>query len=369
MLSLKPRLSRQEKLAQGSVKEQKTMNNLFDMINGAQGGNAVDNLARQYGLSPDQAHGAIEALLPALSMGMQRQSQSVNGLEGLLQSFGGGQHNEFFDADGDGIPDNAVEGGNNVLAQLFGSKDVSRAVAQEASLMSGVSSTILKQMLPVIASMVMGGMFKSAMGNGLGGLVGQAMQGGLGGLLGSVLGGGQQQQQQQPQGGMLDNILGQMMGGGQRQQQQQQQQSGGLGDLLGGMLGGNRQAPPPPQQQGGLGDLLGGLLGGNRQAPPPPQQQSGGLGDLLGGMLGGSRQAPQQQQQSGGNISDMLSGMLGGGQQAQPPQTTDALSAGLDMLKGMFQTGKQTNQGYQNNLESIFDQYQMNRPTGQNSTN
>jgi hypothetical protein len=295
------------------------MNNLFDMINGAQGGNAVENLARQYGLSSDQAQGAIEALLPALSMGMQRQSQSVNGLEGLLQSFGGGQHQEFFDADGDGIPDNAQQSGNNVLAQLFGSKDVSRAVAQEASLMSGVSSTILKQMLPVIASMVMGGMFKSAMGNGLGGLVGQAMQGGLGGLLGSVLGGGVLgggQQQQQPQGGMLDNILGQMMGGGQRQQ----------------------------------------------------QQQSGGLGDILGGMLGGAQQAPQQQQQ-GGSISDMLGGLLGGGQQAAPPQTPDALSAGLDMLKGMFQTGRDANQGYQNNLETIFNQYQMNRPTGHNSGN
>jgi hypothetical protein len=345
------------------VKEQKSMNNLFDMINGAQGGNAVDNLARQYGLSSEQAQGAIEALLPALSMGMQRQSQSVNGLESLLQSFGGGEHAEVFDADGDGIPDNAQEQGNNVLATLFGSKDVSRAVAQEASLMSGVSSTILKQMLPVVASMVMGGMFKSAMGNGLGGLVGQAMQGGLGGLLGSVLGGGQQQQQ--PQGGMLDNILGQMMGGGQRQQQQQS--GGGLGDLLGGMLGGARQAPPPQQSGGALGDLLGGLLGG-KQAPPP-QQQSGGLGDLLGGMLGGNRQAPQQQQQSGGGLGDMLSGMLGGGHQAPPPQTPDALSAGLDMLKSMFQTGRQTNQGYQNNLESIFDQYQMNRPTGQNSAN
>jgi hypothetical protein len=341
------------------------MNNLFDMINNAQGGNAVDNIARQYGLSPEQAQGAIEALLPALSMGMQRQSQSVSGLEGLLQSFGGGQHAEVFDADGDGIPDNAQEQGNNVLAQLFGSKDVSRAVAQEASLMSGVSSTILKQMLPVIASMVMGGMFKSAMGNGLGGLVGQAMQGGLGGLLGSVLGGGQQQQQQQ-QGGMLDSILGQMMGGGQRQQPQQQ--SGGLGDLLGGMLGGARQAPPP-QPQGGIGDLLGGLLGGGRQAPPPPQQQSGGLGDLLGGMLGGGRQAPQQQQPQGGSISDMLGGLLGGGQQAAPPQTPDALSAGLDMLKGMFQTGRDVNQNYQSNLESIFDQYQMHRPTGHNSGN
>jgi hypothetical protein len=338
------------------------MNNLFDMINQAQGGNAVNNLANQYGLSPDQAQSAIEALLPALSMGMQRQSQSVSGLEGLLQSFGGGQHEAAFDSDGDGIPDNAVAQGNDVLGQLFGSKDVSRAVAVQASAMSGVSSSILKQMLPVVASMVMGGMFKSAMGNGLGGLVGQAMQGGLGSLLGSVLGGGQQQQQQS-QGSMLDGILGQMMGGG-RQAPAPQPQGGGIGDLLGQMMGGGRQAPPPQPQGGGIGDLLGQMMGGGRQAPPP-QPQGGGIGDLLGQMMGGGRQAPAPQPQGGG-IGDLLGQMMGGGHHAPPPQTPDALSAGLDMLKGMFQTGKEVNGGYQDNLESIFNKFNMPGNPGNN---
>jgi hypothetical protein len=249
------------------------MMNLFEMMTQAQGGNAMQNMAQQFGLAPQQAQSAVEALLPALSLGLQKQTESVDGFQNLLQMFGGGQYADFHDADGDGIPDNAATQGNDVLGQLFGSKDVSRAVADQASLMSGVSSTILKQMLPVIASMVMGGMFKGAMNNGLGGILGQAMQGGLG------------------------NILGQAMGG------QQQPQQNPMGNMMGGMGGG----------------LMGGLLG-----------------NLFGGLLGG-KPAPQ------------------------PEPTPDPMMAGLDMLKGMFQSGQQVNQGYQNNLQSIFEQFAQRR--------
>jgi hypothetical protein len=239
------------------------MMNLFEMMMQAQGGNAVNNMARQFGLQPEQAQGAMEALLPAFQMGMQRQAESTDGLQNLIQMFGGGQHAGFHDADGDGIPDDAATQGNDVLGQLFGSKDVSRAVAAQASAMSGVSDSILKQMLPVMASMLMGGMFKGAMGSGLGGLMGQAMQGGLGGM------------------------MGQMMGGAQ------------------------------PQQQAG-GGLMGGLLG-----------------NLFGGMMGGGKPAPQPQ--------------------------ADPMMAGLDMLKGMFNTGQQVQRSQMDGLQQIFEQFSGRR--------
>jgi hypothetical protein len=250
------------------------MMNLFEMMMQAQGGNAMQNLSRQFGLSPEQAQSAVESLLPAMSMGMQRQTESVDGLQNFMQMFGGGQFAGFHDADGDGIPDNAVSQGNDVLGALFGGKDMSRAVAAQAAAASGVSDAILKQMMPVVASMLMGGLFKGAMGNGLGGLMGQAMQGGLGNMPG-----GGYQQPQQPQ-----NPLGGLFGG----------PAGG--GLMGGMLG----------------NILGGLMGGGRQAPPP---------------------------------------------QAAP----DPMMAGLDMLKGMFQTGQQVNQGYQDNLQQMFEQFTQRR--------
>ena len=79
----------------------------------------------------------------------------------------------MFDANGDGIPDHAQAMGNNVLGQLFGSKEVSNAVAAQAAATTGVGQAILKQMLPVIAAMVMGGLSKSASNRGLDGIFGQ----------------------------------------------------------------------------------------------------------------------------------------------------------------------------------------------------
>lgn len=241
------------------------MMNLFDMMMQAQGGNAMSNMAKQFGLAPEQAQSAVESLLPAFSMGLQKQTESVDGLQNIMQMFGGGQFAGFHDADGDGIPDNAASQGNDVLGALFGSKDMSRAVAAQASAMSGVSDTILKQMMPVIASMLMGGLFKGAMGGGLGGLMGQAMQ-------------------------------------------------GGLGNILGGAMGNAMQS----QQQAGANQMGGGLMGG-----------------LLANMFGG----------------------LLGGKQAAPPPAADPMSAGLDMLKGMFQTGQQVQQTQMDGLQSIFEQF------------
>ena len=57
-----------------------------------------------------------------------------------------------------------------------GSKEVSRQVASHASQQTGVSSDILKKMLPVVATMVMGGLSKQSNtgGGALAGLLGGA---------------------------------------------------------------------------------------------------------------------------------------------------------------------------------------------------
>ena len=44
-----------------------------------------------------------------------------------------------------------VNKGNEILGQLFGSKDGSRAVAASAAAQSGVEPSLLKKMLPILA--------------------------------------------------------------------------------------------------------------------------------------------------------------------------------------------------------------------------
>ncbi len=80
-----------------------------------------------------------------------------------------------------------VNRGNDVLGQIFGSKDVSRAVAQNAATSSGLDPSLLKKMLPMLAMLVAGYMAKQ------GGAAAAAPASGggvLGSLLGGLLGGG-----------------------------------------------------------------------------------------------------------------------------------------------------------------------------------
>ena len=147
----------------------------------------LQSMARELGLSETQAASGAESLIPAILGGFKRQAQSqpkgMDGLDGLLGQLGGG---DLLDDVLAPQPTN-VSRGNDVLGQLFGTKDVSRAVAQKASSQSGLEPSLLKKMLPMLAMLVTGYMAKQQGGSAAeqpstGG-------GGYGGLLGSLLGG------------------------------------------------------------------------------------------------------------------------------------------------------------------------------------
>src|SRR5690606_21560216 len=76
-----------------------------------------------------------------------------------------------------------VNKGNAILGEIFGSKDVSREVAGQASQSTGLDPAVLKKMLPVLAMLVAG--YLSSQSNRAGG----GAEGGLGSILGQVLGG------------------------------------------------------------------------------------------------------------------------------------------------------------------------------------
>lgn len=155
--------------------------NLTDIL--AQAG-GIESMAKELGIPAATAKQGADALLPAILGGFKKQAQSgggIEGLGGLLGQLGGG-----------GLLDSVlgsqptpVSQGNDVLGQIFGSKDVSRTVAGQASAQTGIDSGILKQMLPMLAMMVAGYMAKQGGQDGASG----GLSGGLGGMLGNVLGG------------------------------------------------------------------------------------------------------------------------------------------------------------------------------------
>lgn len=193
---------------------------ITDML--AQAG-GLESIARELGIDEQQAQIGADALLPAILGGFQKQAQAVGtgGLGELLGQLGGGG---LMDQVLSPQPTN-VAAGDAVLGEIFGSRDVSRAVAQNASSQTGLDPALLKQMLPLLAMLVSGFMAKggagaTAGGGGLGGM--------LGGVLGSVLGGGGQARggggglgglgamlDANGDGNALDDIL-RMMGGQRR---------------------------------------------------------------------------------------------------------------------------------------------------------
>lgn len=151
--------------------------NIGDLL--AQSG-SLEAIARELGISPQQASAGAEALAPAVLGGFQKRARGEGGgLSDLLSSLGGGGLLEQVQSP----QPTDVSAGNDVLGQIFGSKDVSRAVAQDAAGRSGLDPALLKKMLPLLAMVVTGLMAK---GQGPAGGAG----GGLGGMLGSILGRG-----------------------------------------------------------------------------------------------------------------------------------------------------------------------------------
>lgn len=157
----------------------------------------LQSMAKELGISEEQAASGAAALSPAILGGLKNQAQAqptgLEGLGGLLGQLGGG-----------GLLDNVLASqptdvgrGNNVLGQIFGSKDVSRTVAQNAASKSGLDPALLKKMLPIVAMLVAGYMAKQRSGAGKAAAQPSAAGGGLGGLLGGLLG----------EGNALDDIL------------------------------------------------------------------------------------------------------------------------------------------------------------------
>lgn len=158
---------------------------------------AIRSMANELDVDEATAQKAAGALLPAIVAGMGRSATGGNatpepmgGLGGLAGAILGGAGASGM---GGGLLE-AVLGngptptapGNDILGNIFGTKDVSRSVAGEVASATGLDENLLKKMLPLLAMAVAGYLAKQAGGNDA------ARSGGanpMGGILGSIVGG------------------------------------------------------------------------------------------------------------------------------------------------------------------------------------
>lgn len=143
----------------------------------------LEALSKQLGVSPAVAAAGSEALLPAIVGGLRNRAETAGGgdagldnLVDMLGSLGGGR----LAANVLGPEPTDVAKGNSVLAELFGSKDVSRSVAAHAAKASGIDAETLERMLPILAMLIGGYMAARAQ---TGGAEGGRMLSGLGALI------------------------------------------------------------------------------------------------------------------------------------------------------------------------------------------
>lgn len=215
--------------------------NLIDLLTGNTGNQVAQQAENKFGISKNQIIALLAVATPLIISYLRNKSQDTKEAEAL---------NNALDKDHDGsILDDTAQlearqnEGGSILSHIFGNQK--STVENQLSQNTGISIDKIGPVLAMLAPVIMGYIGKEKQQNNVG-------AGGLGDLLGSILGGAQNQVQQQDSN-PLNDILGSVLGGGQSQS------SGNpLNDILGSVLGGGQKQQK--QQGGGIGDLLGGLF-------------------------------------------------------------------------------------------------------------
>ena len=282
---------------------------IYDEIAKAQGGEAITNLARQLGITEQQAAAAIETALPALVAGIERNTLSRGGLADLVKALGQGHHEQILERP-DVYRDPAVQhDGLGILSHILGSESRAKGLAVQTARATGLSDSIIQMLLPILAQMLMGALSRW-------------LKGGLGDIVGKLPGGVQipdvgQQPVPQPRGGADRGGYGR---GFELPKVDLPQGGYPMPPLPGGTSGRMEDAPAPGNTAPGgfpmpwpSGPSTGGGQPGSPLPLPGPQGGSpnpyGDLSDILrrgGGEVGSPRGGG-----IGGSIRDILGGALG----------------------------------------------------------
>ncbi|MCO5733156.1 DUF937 domain-containing protein [Rhizobium sp. SSA_523] len=338
---------------------------LFDMMLKAQNGAAMDTMAKQFNLAQEQAAQAMAALMPAFSSGFKRTASNPYDFTSLMSGLFSGSYARYFEDVSKAFTPQGMADGNAVLERLFGSKEVSRAIAEQAAQLTGIGQEVLKTMMPAMADALMGGLFKQ-------------MTGQMGGQMGG----------QMPQNAFTPEGMNQMT--------QQWLQAIGF-------------APKPKPQPAAIPfdnpmfQAMRSMWGMGKPAPAPAaagnpfldnafmdnpftkafqDMMSGSFASMTGAGSGAARtpDAAPQAASTGSQKPAQQAGNQAGnqaGRQANPQEASEAAEqsarpssaatpdlAGFQaVLNTMFDSGIEVQKAYQKNMEAIFDGYRRGAAT------
>ena len=150
---------------------------LLDMLKSSGGNDSIGKLADAVGLGSGDTSKLVASLGPAILGNLTKRAGSASGLSGLKRALDSGKQKQYIDNPETMLSEATREDGNKILGHILGSKDASRAVANEASFETGIDPGLIKKALPLLATLAMGAMSKKnaePQGGGLGDLIGMA---------------------------------------------------------------------------------------------------------------------------------------------------------------------------------------------------
>jgi hypothetical protein len=338
------------------------MANLYEVLAEAQNGEAMSEFGQKFGLSPEQTRAAVAALLPAISMGLKRTTATPEGLGNLLAVMGA--QPDFYEMYDDPRIAFSREGrtaGNAALSRMFGSPEASRAIADQAQQMSGISSTILKKLLPVLAGIIISSLMKSGPGKAAPSAPPPQPTPDVGGGLGDILRQIFRQGSPESTGPAASPAP-----------QTAPKQDGGLPNL-GPRPGyqiptGDRKSPVPTDSGGQVGpggDILAQIMRELAKAIEEGRLKPVVVGPIEIGIPGqtgptGQTQSPQTQSPTGdifGQIlRDLLSGKSG---QLKPATLADGM--GSAVFGDRLETGQGVDQAQLKSVQEVLDRFNAAR--------
>ena len=296
----------------------------------------------------------MTALLPAISTGLKRSTATPEGLGNLFGVMGQQRYLQaMYDDPDTAFSRQGIAAGNNVLSVMFGSPDVSRAISDQAQQFSGVASSILKSILPVIAGIIISGLMRGGSGQAAPSAppIADAGGGGLGDILGQIFGRGtpssQGQQAPMPRGQPFPvptETGGQPVPGGDLLGHILREFEKGIreGRIKPVIIGGGPFEIPMPRGQSGPAPA----------GPGQPQVPGGDifgqiLRDIFGGGAGGPVQMPPERQRPSPGMKDLSDLSRGAGVMS---------GAGAAVFGDWFEPGREVEQRHLDNIQRVFDQ-------------
>lgn len=180
---------------------------IMKLLQQAQGGQGLGQLAAQFGLDQGAAEQLTQMLAPAIGSAAKQRAES-GGLDRVLGAMRGeGQARMFDDPTAAAAPEGQAQG-MAFLEQIMGGRQEAEGLAQEAASRAGVDASTVSQFLPALAAMAQGGLQKQMPDSQIDGLMqGGGAGGGLMGMIGGLMGGKAENGQTGGALGMLSQML------------------------------------------------------------------------------------------------------------------------------------------------------------------